>query len=95
VTHSGEWRKILEDVMATFKSLTIVAVLLAGGPSLAIAQNGLPTGDQSPVAGGANGGQWGWYAGSVYGYSANRFEYYPSYGYEQYPAYGYGYGNRY
>jgi hypothetical protein len=60
-----------------------------------IAQNGLPTGDQSPVAGGANGGQWGWYAGSVYGYSANRFEYYPSYGYEQYPAYGYRYGNRY
>jgi hypothetical protein len=32
-----------------------VAVLLAGGTSLALAQNGLPTGGESPVAGGANG----------------------------------------
>jgi hypothetical protein len=83
---------ILEDVMATFKSLTIVAVLLVGETSLAVAQNGLPTGGQSPVAGGANGGQGGWYAGSAYGYPAYRFEYYPSYGYEHHPAYGYGYG---
>jgi len=91
MTHPGEWRKILENVMTTFKSLTIVAVLLAGGTSLAMAQNGLPTGGQSPVAGGANGGQWGWYAGSVYGYPACRYEYYPFYGYEQYPTHGFGY----
>jgi hypothetical protein len=62
--------------MSTLKSLTIVAALLTGGTSLAMAQNGLPTGGQSPVAGGANGGGWG-YAGRVYGY--------PAYGY------GYGY----
>jgi hypothetical protein len=65
--------------MSASKSLTIVAVLLAGGTSLAMAQNGLPTGGQSPVAGGANGGGWG-YAGAPYGY--------PAYGY------GYGYGYR-
>jgi len=41
--------------MITLKSLTIVAALLAGGSSLAIAQNGLPTGGEPPVAGGANG----------------------------------------
>ena len=37
--------------MSTLKSLTIVAVLLAGGTSLAMAQNGLPTGGKPPVAG--------------------------------------------
>jgi hypothetical protein len=38
------------------KTLTIVvAVLLTGGTSLALAQNGLPTGGQPPVAGGAYG----------------------------------------
>jgi hypothetical protein len=42
--------------MTTLKSFTIVAVLLAGGTSLAMGQNGLPTGGQSPVARGANGG---------------------------------------
>jgi hypothetical protein len=41
--------------MTTLKTLTIVAALLAGGTSLALAQNGLPTGGESPVAGGANG----------------------------------------
>src|ERR1700756_4956313 len=41
--------------MAKLKTLTIVAALLAGGTSLALAQNGLPTGGESPVAGGANG----------------------------------------
>lgn len=30
--------------MTTLKTLTIVAALLAGGTSLALAQNGLPTG---------------------------------------------------
>jgi hypothetical protein len=57
-THPGEWRKYLEDVMTMLKSLTIVAVLFAGGTSLAMAQNGLPTGGQHPVAGGAAGGPY-------------------------------------
>jgi hypothetical protein len=42
-------------IMITLKSITIVAALLAGGTSLAIAQNGLPTGGDPPVAGGAAG----------------------------------------
>jgi hypothetical protein len=70
--HPGEWRKHLEDVMSTLKGFTIVAVLLAGATSLAMAQNGPPTGGESPVAGGAGGGGWG-YAGGVYGH--------PGYGY--------------
>jgi hypothetical protein len=41
--------------MTTLKTLTIVAASLAAGTSLALAQNGLPTGGESPVAGGANG----------------------------------------
>jgi hypothetical protein len=44
--------------MTTFrglKGLTIVAALLAGGTSLAMAQNGQPTGAYPPVAGGAAG----------------------------------------
>jgi hypothetical protein len=44
--------------MTTFrglKCLTIVAALLAGGTSLAMAQNGQPTGAYPPVAGGAAG----------------------------------------
>ena len=41
--------------MTTLKTLTIVAALLAGGTSLALAQSGPPTGGESPVAGGANG----------------------------------------
>jgi len=96
--HPGEWRKHLEDVMTILKSLTIVAVLLAAGTSLAMAQNGLPTGGESPVAGGANGGGWG-YAGGVYGYPGYGYGYYPTYGYMYYPAYGYqyypAYGNGY
>jgi hypothetical protein len=52
--------------MTTLRCLTIVAALLAGGTSLAIAQNGLPTGGERPVAGGANGG--GPYYGQVYRY---------------------------
>ena len=56
--HPGEWRKHLEDVMTILKSLTIVAVLFAVGTSLAIAQNGLPTGGEHPVAGGAAGGPY-------------------------------------
>ena len=41
--------------MIILKSFTIVAALLAGGTSLAMAQNGLPTGGEPPVAGGAGG----------------------------------------
>jgi hypothetical protein len=37
------------------KTLTIAAALLAGAASLAVAQNGLPTGGEPPVAGGAGG----------------------------------------
>jgi hypothetical protein len=50
----------------------------------AVAQNGLPTGGQSPVAGGANGGSWGggWYGAPVYGYGYGYralYAYYPRY----------------
>src|SRR5215472_16752578 len=75
-------------MMTTLKTLTIVAALLASGTSLAMAQNGLPTGGQRPVAGGANGG--GWYPGYGYGYAATA----PLYDYAA-PGYGYaapGYG---
>jgi hypothetical protein len=41
--------------MTILKSLSIVAALFAGGTSFAMAQNGLPTGGERPVAGGANG----------------------------------------
>jgi hypothetical protein len=68
------WRMM----MSALKTLTIVAALLAGGTSLTMAQNGLPTGGQRPVAGGANGGGWG---GGGYGG-----------GYGGAPVYGYGYG---
>jgi hypothetical protein len=64
--------------MTTLKSLTVVATLLVAGTSLAIAQNGPPTGGQRPVAGGANGGGWGggWYArapGYGYGYGYRHY----------------------
>jgi len=65
--------------MTTLKTVTIGAALLASGASLAMAQNGLPTGGQSPVAGGANGG---WYPGYGYGYAAPLYDYAaPAYGY--------------
>jgi hypothetical protein len=41
--------------MTGLRTLTIIAALLAGGASLASAQNGQPTGGYPPVAGGANG----------------------------------------
>jgi hypothetical protein len=41
--------------MTTLKSLTIAAALLVSGTSLAMAQNGQPTGAYPPVAGGAGG----------------------------------------
>jgi hypothetical protein len=64
-------------------TLTIVAALLAGGTSLAIAQNGPATGGENPVAGGAAGG--GWYPGYGYGYGYAAA---PLYNYAA-PAYGY------
>jgi hypothetical protein len=42
-------------MMTTLKTLTILAALLAGGTSLAVAQNGPSTGGEPPVAGGAGG----------------------------------------
>ena len=50
--------------MTTLKTVTIAAVLLVGGASLAMAQNGPATGGQLPVAAGAGGG---WYPGYGYG----------------------------
>jgi hypothetical protein len=61
--------------MTFLKSLTIVAVLLAGGASLAMAQNGPPTGGEHPVAGGAAGGGYG------YGYAHRYRPYRHLYGY--------------
>jgi hypothetical protein len=55
--------------MITLKSLTVVAAVLAVGTSLAIAQNGLPTGGEPPVAGGAGGGP----APGYYGYGAPTY----------------------
>ena len=77
--------------MTTLKTLTIVAALLASGTSLAMAQNGLPTGGQRPVAGGANGGGWAggsWrYRGApVYGYR-HMYGYYPHYRHYRYRHY--------
>src|SRR5215469_14471204 len=69
--------------MTTLKTLTIVAALLATATSLAMAQNGLPTGGYRPVAGGANGG--GPAYGYVYGYGHSY-----GYGYRPYRRmYGY------
>jgi hypothetical protein len=44
-----------KTMMTTLKTLTILAALLAGGTSLAVAQNGPATGGEPPVAGGAAG----------------------------------------
>jgi len=52
--------------MTILKSVMVATALLAGGISLAIAQNGPATGGQRPVAGGANGGGPGY--GYVYRY---------------------------
>jgi hypothetical protein len=39
--------------MATLKTVTLAAALIAGATSLAMAQNGPATGGQPPIAGGA------------------------------------------
>jgi hypothetical protein len=85
--------------MTILKSVMVATVLLVGGSSLAMAQNGPATGGEHPVAGGAAGsGGWygdalysyGWYGGAPdsYGYSG-LYGYYPGF-------YGYyrPYGNR-
>lgn len=41
--------------MTKLGTVMIAVALVAGGTSLALAQNGQPTGNESPVAGGANG----------------------------------------
>ena len=87
----GECRRFGSTHMTLKTTLTIVTALLAGGTSLSMAQNGPPTGGQSPVAGGANGGSWGggWYGGGWYG-GAPVYGYGYSYGYAPYrPLYGY------
>ena len=71
--------------MTTLKTLTIVAALLAGGTSLALAQNGPATGGLPPVAGGPGGYPGYGYAASGYGYAATA----PLYDYAA-PGYGYG-----
>jgi hypothetical protein len=82
--------------MTLLKSVMVAAVLLTGGSSLAIAQNGPATGGERPVAGGANGGGWGggWYGGGWYGAGwyggAPVYGYGYRYGYAPYrPLYGY------
>jgi len=72
--------------MTLLKTLTIVAALLAGGTSLAIAQNGPATGGENPVAGGAAGG--GWYPGYGYGYGYRPYRHLYAY-YPHYRRYGY------
>jgi hypothetical protein len=57
--------------MTTLKGVAIVTALLVAGISLAMAQNGLPTGGEHPVAGGAAGG-----AGYGYYHQRHLYNYY-------------------
>src|SRR6516162_2927524 len=80
--------------MSTLKTLTIVAALFAGGTSLAMAQNGLPTGGEPPVAGGAAGNPItnpGYYSGyyATGGYIASPGYAVPGYAVPGYAAPGY------
>jgi hypothetical protein len=54
--------------MMTLKGFIIVAALLVAGTSLAMAQNGLPTGGEHPVAGGAAGGPYHYHHRHFYSY---------------------------
>ena len=85
--------------MTILKSVMVATVLLVGGSSLAMAQNGPATGGEHPVAGGAAGGagwyggapySYGWYGGAPYSYGySGLYGYYPGlYGYYR------PYGNR-
>jgi hypothetical protein len=69
--HGRSWGELAyalwRQVMTTLKTVTIAAALLAGGASMAMAQNGLPTG--------------GWYPGYGYGYAAPLYDYAAPYGY--------------
>ena len=58
--------------MTTLKGVAIVTALLVAGISLAMAQNGLPTGGEHPVAGGAAGGP-----GYGYYHYRHLYNYYP------------------
>src|SRR6516225_5707388 len=83
----GECRRFGNTHMTLKTTLTIVAALLAGGTSLAMAQNGPATG--GGWSGGWYGGGWygdGWYRNGWYGDAAP-----PGYGYGYAPGYGYGY----
>jgi hypothetical protein len=75
--------RVQEDNMRALLIGVATLALFASAASTAMAQNGLPTGGQRPVAGGANGG--GWYPGYGYGYgyaAAPLYDYAaPSYGY--------------
>jgi hypothetical protein len=55
--HLGErgLKQFWRTMMTTLKTLTILAALLAGRTSLALAQNGPATGGEPPVSGGAGG----------------------------------------
>jgi hypothetical protein len=53
-------------VMTTLKTMAMAAVLLVASASLAMAQNGPPTGGEYPVAGGAAGGYPGYGYGNGY-----------------------------
>ena len=79
--------------MSTLK-FAIVAALFAGGTSLAMAQNGLPTGSEPPVAGGAAGNPItnpGYYSGyyATGGYIASPGYAVPGYAAPGYAAPGY------
>jgi hypothetical protein len=63
--------------MTILKSVMVATVLLAGGSSLAVAQNSPAKGGEHPVAGGAAGGGWGWYGDGWYGGAPYSYGYYP------------------
>jgi hypothetical protein len=72
------------------KSFTIFAALLAGGTSLAMAQNGPATGNEPPVAGGGGGSpvlDYGWGA-TGYGGAPVAPGYLAAPGYLVAPGYG-------
>jgi BA14K-like protein len=70
--------------MTTLKGLGIVAgLLLAGGTSIALAQNGPPTGGEAPVAGGAAGNAAA--PGPNYLPAATPSQYVPGQYYNYYP----------
>jgi hypothetical protein len=62
-------------MMTTLKTLTILAALLAGGTSLAVAQNGPETCGEPSVAGGAGGNTAapGYYYGAPAYFGAPRY----------------------